>query len=95
VASAYRSAQGGCDFISTSWAHKIRTRLVLWTPKTEVPQNKIADLDDIANCVSISSSVNVPQLIGSLDAAIFVPMYNWSKYQNCIEGNHSNAPFQI
>ena len=48
--------------------------------KQRFRRTKIGDLDDIANCVSLSSSVNVPQLIGSLDATIFVPMYNWSEY---------------
>ena len=41
---------------------------------------KIGDLDDIANCVSRSSTVNIAQLIGSLDGTTFVPMYNWSEY---------------
>ena len=41
---------------------------------------KIGDLDDIANCVSQSSAVNVLQLIGSLDGTIFVPTYNWSDF---------------
>ena len=41
---------------------------------------KIGDLDDIANCVSLSSSVNVPQLVGSLDGTTFVSTYNWSEY---------------
>lgn len=43
-------------------------------------RTKIGDLDDIANCVSQSASVNVPQLIGSLDGETFVPTYNWSEY---------------
>ena len=43
-------------------------------------RTKIGDLDDIANCVSLSSAVNVPQLIGSLDGTVFVPTYNWSKF---------------
>ena len=43
-------------------------------------RTKIVDLDDIANCVSLSSSVNVPQLVGSLDGTTFVPTYNWSEY---------------
>ena len=41
---------------------------------------KIGDLDDIANCVSQSSAVNVPQLVGSLDGTTFVPTYNWSDF---------------
>ena len=58
---------------------------------------KIGDLDDIANCVSKSSTVNVAQLVGSLDGTKFVPMYNWSEYfddktiLNGIEGHHSDA----
>ena len=42
-------------------------------------RTKIGDLDDIANCVSQSASVNVPQLVGSLDGQTFVPTYNWSE----------------
>ena len=41
---------------------------------------KIEDLDDIASCVSRSSTVNVAQLVGSLNGTTFVPMYNWSEY---------------
>ena len=41
---------------------------------------KIGDLDDIANCVSQSSSVNIPQLLGSLDRTMYVPTYNWSNF---------------
>ena len=39
-------------------------------------RTKIVDLDDIANCVTLSSSVNVPQLVGST----FVSTYNWSEH---------------
>ena len=45
-------------------------------------RTKIGDLDDIANCVSLSSAVNVPQLVGSLDGTVFVPTYNWSEFFN-------------
>ena len=37
---------------------------------------KIGDLDDIANCISLSS-VNVPQLVGSPDGTTFTSTYNW------------------
>ena len=43
-------------------------------------RTKIGDLYDIANFVSLSSSVNVPQLVGSLDGTTFVSMYNWSEH---------------
>ena len=43
-------------------------------------RSKIADLDDIANSVSQSSFVNVPQLVGTLDGTVFVPTYNWSDF---------------
>ena len=43
-------------------------------------RTKTGDLDDIANCVSLSSAVNVPQLVGSLDGTVFVPTYNWSEF---------------
>ena len=42
-------------------------------------RTKIVDLDDIANCVTLSSSVNVPQLVGLLDGSTFVSTYNWSE----------------
>ena len=48
--------------------------------KQKFRRTKVGDLDDIANCVSWSSRVNVPQLIGSLDGTVFVPMYNWSGF---------------
>jgi len=41
---------------------------------------KIEDLDDIANCVSWPSIVNVPQLVGSLDGTNFVQTYDWSTF---------------
>ena len=43
-------------------------------------RTKIGDLDDIANCVSLSSAVNVPQLVGSLDGTVLVPMHNWNGF---------------
>ena len=43
-------------------------------------RTKIGDLDDIANCVSLSSAVSVPQLVGSLYGTVFVPTYNWSEF---------------
>lgn len=43
-------------------------------------RTKIGDIDDIANCVSRSSVVNVPQLVGSLDGTNFVPTYDWSTF---------------
>ena len=43
-------------------------------------RNKIGDLDDIANYVSLSSAVNVPQPVGSLDGTVFVPTHNWSEF---------------
>ena len=41
---------------------------------------KVGDLDDIVNCVSLSSSVNVPQLVGLLDGTTLVTTYNWSEH---------------
>ena len=41
---------------------------------------KVGDLDDITNCLSLSSAVNVPQLVGSLDGTVLVPMHNWSEF---------------
>ena len=43
-------------------------------------RTKIGNIYDIASCVSLSSAVNVPQLVGSLDEKVFVPMYNWSEF---------------
>jgi len=55
---------------------------------------KVGDLDDIANCVSLSSSVNVPQLVGSLDGTTLVATYNWSEHfeEQTIKGNFPDAP---
>ena len=77
---SYRFAQGGDNIFPTSLAYKIFTRPVLWFDEAVFCQTKIGDLNDIANCVSFSSSDNVPQLAGSLDGSIFVPTYNWSEY---------------
>ena len=41
---------------------------------------KVGDLDDIANCVSLSSFVNAPQLVGSLHGSVFIKTYNWSEH---------------
>ena len=43
-------------------------------------RTKIGNLDDIANCVSLSSAVNAPKLVGSLDGIVFVPTYNCSEF---------------
>ena len=43
-------------------------------------QTKVNNLDDIANSVSTSSFVNVPQLVGSLDGTCYVPTYNWCNF---------------
>ena len=40
---------------------------------------KIIELDDTANCANLSSAVSVPQLVGSLDGTVFLPMYNWNE----------------
>ena len=37
-------------------------------------------LNDIANSMSSSSFMNVPQLVGTLDGTCYVPTYNWSEY---------------
>jgi len=43
-------------------------------------KTNIYSLDDIANTISRSSFVNVPQLVGDLDGNVYVPTYDWSKY---------------
>ena len=43
-------------------------------------RTKVGKLDDIANIISTSSFVNVPQLVGSLEGDYFVPTYNWSEF---------------
>ena len=43
-------------------------------------RTNVSSLDDIANTVSMSSVVNVPQLVGSLDGTLYVPTYNWSEF---------------
>jgi len=43
-------------------------------------RSNVSSLDDIANTVSQSSVVNVPQLVGSLDGTIYVPTYDWSTF---------------
>ena len=48
--------------------------------KQSFRRTKVDCLDDIANSVSSSSFVNVPQLVGTLDGTCYVPTYNWSEY---------------
>ena len=48
--------------------------------KQSFRRTKVNDLDDIANSVSRSSFVNVPQLVGDLDGTCYVPTYNWSDF---------------
>ncbi|XP_065892160.1 uncharacterized protein [Dysidea avara] len=43
-------------------------------------RTKVGSLDDIANVISTSSFVNVPQLVGTLEGDYFVPTYNWSEF---------------
>ena len=43
-------------------------------------RTNVSSLDEIANTVSMSSVVNVPQLVGSLDGTVYVPTYDWSNY---------------
>ena len=42
--------------------------------------SNVSSLDDIANTISQSSIVNVPQLVGDLEGTVYVPMYNWSNF---------------
>ena len=48
--------------------------------KQSFRRTKVNNLDDIANSVSMSSFVNVPQLVGTSDGACYVPTYNWSDF---------------
>ena len=48
--------------------------------KQSFRRTKVNNLDDIANSVSSSSFVNVPQLVGTLDGTCYVPTYNWSEF---------------
>lgn len=48
--------------------------------KQSFRRSKINTLDDIANSISKSSFVNVPQLVGSLDGTCYVPTYNWGDF---------------
>ena len=41
---------------------------------------KIDSLDDIASAVSTSSTVNCPQIVGTLDGRCLVPSYNWIEH---------------
>ena len=43
-------------------------------------KTNVSSLDDIANTVSRSSFVNVPQLVGDLDGTVYVPSYDWSNF---------------
>lgn len=48
--------------------------------KQSFRRTKVDTLDDIANSVSRSSFVNVPQLVGTLDGTCLVKMFNWSDF---------------
>ena len=43
-------------------------------------RTNVSNFADVANTVSLSSVVNVPQLLGSLDGTLYVPTYNWSEF---------------
>ena len=43
-------------------------------------KTNVSSLDDIANTISRSSFVNVPQLVGDLDGDVHVPTYDWSSF---------------
>ena len=43
-------------------------------------KTNVSSLDDIANTISRSSFVNVPQLVGDLDDTVYVPSYDWSNF---------------
>ena len=43
-------------------------------------KTNVSSLDDIANSVSRSSFMNVPQLAGNLDGTVYVPSYDWSNF---------------
>lgn len=43
-------------------------------------RTKITCLDDIAQVVEKSASVNHPQLVGHLDGTSVVPFYDWNKF---------------
>ena len=62
----------GHSKVSTDWCFGLA--------KQSFCQTKVNNLDDIANSVSSSSFVNVPQLVGTLDGTCYVPTYNWSKF---------------
>ena len=59
---------------------KFAPDLFYWSNKAAFSSNKFGDLENIANCISLSSSINVPQLVGSLDGTTFVSTYNWIQY---------------
>lgn len=72
VVSPYWFARGSENLFPTTRAHKICAQLVFGLLKLRFRLTKIKDLYDTANCVSLSASVNVPQLVGSLDGTTFV-----------------------
>jgi len=64
-------------------------------------RSNVSSLDDIANTVSQSSVVNVPQLVGSLDGTIYVPTYDWSTFiedkmvKSALKGIHNCNTFVL
>ena len=63
-------------FFPTVWHTKFAPN---WWFGLMKQQSKIRDLDDIANCISLSL-VNAPQLVGSLDGITFISTYNYIQH---------------
>jgi len=77
VACTHWLASGNKNIIPPSSSYKVRTGVLA---KQTFRRTKVGNLDDIANVISTSSFVNVPQLVGTLDGDYFVPTYNWSEF---------------
>ena len=62
-------------------------------------KTNVSSLDDIANTISRSSFVNVPQLVGDLDGDVHVPTYDWSSFfedqmfKTALKGSPSSTIF--
>ena len=77
MACTHWLASGNKNIIPPSSSYKVRTGVLA---KQTFRRTKVGNLDDIANVISTSSFVNVPQLVGTLDGDYFVPTYNWSEF---------------
>jgi hypothetical protein len=68
------------NFLSSSWPHRVFTRLVLCSLQTHVQVNESREFKSIAKCVNKSTHCNFVQLVFREDGSTTVQTYDWTDY---------------